>query len=290
MEQFITNFDQAILQFFAQMRSPVLNAVFSFFSFLGEGTVLAAVVILFYWLSSTREGEQLALTAVSSLSLNVYLKTAIARPRPYVAGAINKVEVDNFFVSTNNLSPNASFPSGHSQSASSFLTGNALCDGRWWAWLLYMLLTLLIMISRLYLGVHYPTDVLAGFAIGFVIALVWEWIYRNAYRARYYILAALAVLALVPLFFSCPHDYVKTAGLIAGAAVFLPFANMVERRPRIYTKHFLRIILGAFATGAAFLVTLLFPEGDEGFTLIKYFMIVGGATFLSQLLFRLFKA
>ena len=53
-----------------------------------------------------------------------------------------------------------------------------------WAWLLAPVLTLLVMCSRMYLGVHYPTDVLAGAALGIAFSCLWEFIYRKFPRLR----------------------------------------------------------------------------------------------------------
>ena len=74
--------EQAILQFFESIRCPALTYFFGFFSLFGEPTVFAVVVILVYWLANARTGEQLALSALTSLPVNVALKLVVARPRP----------------------------------------------------------------------------------------------------------------------------------------------------------------------------------------------------------------
>ena len=72
--------EQAILQFFESIRCPALTYFFGFFSLFGEPTVFAVVVILVYWLANARTGEQLALSALTSLPVNVALKLVVARP------------------------------------------------------------------------------------------------------------------------------------------------------------------------------------------------------------------
>lgn len=282
--------DEMILQWLEYIRCPALTAVFSAFSFLGESLTLTAAVMLVYWLAAGRTGEKLALIALTSLPLNVGLKHAVSRPRPYAAGVVSRVGVDNFFVSTEGLGDALSFPSGHAQASASFLTGTGAAVKRAWVWAVCALVVFLIMLSRLYLGVHYPSDVLAGFALGVAVALLWELIYARWYRFRFYALALLAALSLLPLLFACPRDMVQAAGLLSGAAVFLPFADALQRgREAVsFPRRLWRVPAGALAAGAVYALSLLFPEG-EAFGLLFYFLLAGAATLGAQALFRLFR-
>ena len=110
--------------------------------------------------------------------LNDVLKLAFARPRPDVVPHLREV-----------MSP--SFPSGHAlTSAAVFLTLGALlmrvADNRvtkFYCMAIAMIATLLVGATRVYLGVHYPTDVLAGWLIGISWALVC-WLLERALDRR----------------------------------------------------------------------------------------------------------
>ncbi len=276
--------DVAILKFFQQMRAPFWDGFFSCFSFLGEATTVTVAVILAYWLLG-RAGEQLAVSTLTTLPLNVFLKVTVARPRPYVAGVVSRVEIDNFLVSTVDLLPNASFPSGHAQISSTILTGVAYRAKRAWTAILCLIAILLVATCRLYFGVHYPSDVLTGLALGIALAIFWEIIYAKVPNARFYILAGFAVLALLPLFFFVQKEYQQAAGLTAGVAIFLPFASRIAREPKGW-KRLLRIPLGLIPVAVCAGIGLLLPEG-EAFSLLTYALIAGGGTLGAQALFRL---
>lgn len=136
---------------------------------LGSFTVLGLIVIgvvLHLWLTGAfRTGLLVAASVIGGTILSTGLKALFDRPRPDLTGA-----VDVF---------TASFPSGHATvSAVVFLTIGVLLAERavtWPARVFYVgsavFLTLLIGTSRVYLGVHYPTDVLAGWSIGAAWAL-----------------------------------------------------------------------------------------------------------------------
>jgi undecaprenyl-diphosphatase len=134
-------------------------------SALGGRAVLllvTAAVVLYLWLARTYHAMWLVLgAAVGGQLLSAVLKAAFARPRPDVVP---------------HLAPAAfsSFPSGHSTSAAAvYLTLGLLLAQltdrmrlRLYALSLAALVTVLVGASRIYLGVHYPTDVLAGWAAG----------------------------------------------------------------------------------------------------------------------------
>ncbi len=279
--------DAAILKFFESIRCPFLTGFFGVFTFLGEGLTLGAAVILLYWLLGSA-GEQLFFTAVTSFSLNGALKAGVSRPRPYRAGVVSRIEVDNFFVSTMDLGDTLSFPSGHVQSISSALLAESLRVGKILLWAGTVVVILLVAASRLYFGVHYPTDVLAGLLLGIFVALLWHIVFTRFFRWRYAVLAFVAAALLIALPFAAASDSYQAAGLLAGGAFFLPFAHALRCPDPKGWKRLLRIPVGGLLAGAVFALTLLFPE-DAGLTLLKWFLITGAATLGATALFKLLK-
>jgi undecaprenyl-diphosphatase len=158
-------FDDAVLRWIAAHRSPVLESLMLEITFLGTGTVVMMIVGvsgMFLWLTKHRFSALLLLIAtVGSIVLNNLLKLGFGRPRPKV-----------FEWGTDVMS--WSFPSGHAMSAAVVYGTVAYLAARLQARHLHRVATLmgaailivLIGFSRLYLGVHYPTDVIAGVIIG----------------------------------------------------------------------------------------------------------------------------
>ncbi len=280
--------DEIILKFFEGIRSPALTVVFGIFSTLGEGMIVAGVVILLYWMWG-RAGEQLLFTAVSSAALNSVLKVTVARPRPFVKGVVERLDVDTPVFSTRDLGDYLSFPSGHAQTSSAALVGGSFRLKKWWMWLITVPLILLILCSRLYFGVHYPTDLLAGLALGIAVAVFWEVIFRYAYRSRHLIMLffAAAVIFFVPFF--PEKDLLMTGGLLSGAAVFLPLTSLLRyEAPKWSWKRLLRIPIGGLVAGMVYLVFVFLPE-NTGLYFLRWFLLVGAATLLANALFKLFR-
>ncbi|PWM70529.1 MAG: phosphatase PAP2 family protein [Bacillota bacterium] len=175
----------SILQAIAGLHTPVLTAVMLFFTYIGEwGAVCIAAAIVLLCFKKTRRAGVVTAAAllVDFLIVNVFLKNVVARTRPFDEEPALRVFLAEIGYP---LPDDYSFPSGHS--AISFCGAAALTyffkgKGAW-----SFLAAFFIAFSRLYLGVHYVTDVLAGAAIGaaigFAVAYFGNKLYNKAESA-----------------------------------------------------------------------------------------------------------
>lgn len=176
----VRHFDTAILMALHGSDSSNLNWFNEFvrdISGLGGIGVLALLVsasVIFLVISNNRRSAIfVALATISGALLSSLLKIGFDRPRPDLIPHLTHVY-------------SASFPSGHAMvSAVVYLTLGTLLarvvSGFWskvFIMVVAVLLTGLIGLSRLYLGVHWPSDVLAGWAAGAAWALMW-WTIAN---------------------------------------------------------------------------------------------------------------
>ena len=145
-----------------------ISPVFSFISRLGDGVIwycLMLILPLIYGKQGLLISIHMISAAIPALLIYKYLKRKTLRPRPCAISPIVKQKthtLDQF-----------SFPSGHTLHAVTF----TLIVGGHLSLSLFVLVpfTLLIAISRPVLGLHYPSDVIAGAAIGAVLAgLSWQ--------------------------------------------------------------------------------------------------------------------
>ncbi len=279
--------ESAILRFFENLRSPFATFLAGTFSLFGETLVLVALISVVYWLVDKKFGEQLVLVSFSSMTVNAFFKGVVSRLRPYAKGVVSRVEIDSPFLSTMNLEENMSFPSGHSQMSAGLFFTSAFRLKKKWAWALAPVLTLLVMTSRLYLGVHYPTDVLAGMTLGVAFACLWEFIYRKFYKKRFLAAEIFALLSLVLLAISPNKSLAELSGCMCAAALALPleykFVSFgIEKG---WKKKLLRALVGFGCVGIVFVGFALLPWEFLWLKWLKYFSLVLTAALLAPFLF-----
>jgi undecaprenyl-diphosphatase len=158
-------FDTSISLFFYGLRTPLLTAVMQFFSFIGmDGILLFSIVlpIFFYWKKRKHESILFTIMVGMGAILNIVLKLITQRPRPTFAPLV--------------IEHTYSFPSGHSMNSFIFFITISYFFYHFshkkkkslFAFCIAIIVILCIGASRIYLGVHYPSDVLGGYITGFL--------------------------------------------------------------------------------------------------------------------------
>lgn len=130
-------------------------------TFTGNATFFLFILPVVYWSVDRRFGVRVALAMLISVTLNAVLKMLFHAPRPYWYDA--RVRLLGGGEALFGL------PSGHAQNAVVMWGMLAAQIGRWWGWVVAVLLMVLVGISRIHIGVHFPTDVLMGWLVGALI-------------------------------------------------------------------------------------------------------------------------
>jgi undecaprenyl-diphosphatase len=180
----VASLDTTVHDWFVAHRTSALDDWFRAVTNLGAAALLLPVMVLLLAMLMWRRRPDLALGAGvavigSWVSVNVVLKPLVDRARPPVADRLV-------------FPGDASFPSGHAANAASawlalaWVVASAV-QGRaakCVVWSVAGAVVALVGVSRLYLGVHWPSDVLAGWAVGAAWVVAGAWLARRARRAR----------------------------------------------------------------------------------------------------------
>ncbi|MBR6708499.1 MAG: phosphatase PAP2 family protein, partial [Clostridia bacterium] len=166
------------LYFLEANRTPVLDAVMGLVTHIGDELFFIALAVILYWCVSKKWGCYVLLVSFTGTIINQFLKILCCVPRPWVRDpAFTIVE------SAREAATGYSFPSGHTANAAALLGALARISKKAWLRAVCIVLILLVAFSRMYLGVHYPSDVAVSLFI-----------------------SALLIFALYPLFANVGED------------------------------------------------------------------------------------
>jgi undecaprenyl-diphosphatase len=186
-ERKVARFDEAVAAFVQSFETPPLTAIMKLFTFIGSTPVvvvltLAVLAFLYRVLHHRRELVLFVVVIAGSAAANYVLKAIFHRERPSVHRLIEETGY--------------SFPSGHSMGAFSMYATIAFLvwkhiptrAGRIWTIIACSFMILMIGTSRIYLGVHYPSDVIGSYLASgcwFTLA-VWcfQWYQEKRYRRK----------------------------------------------------------------------------------------------------------
>ena len=164
METFLTGIEQGIgldiILWFQSWRTDFISALFKPFDLMGTETFFLLLLTLVYWVIHKRAGQRLVIFFLFSAWMNAFVKEIFKRPRPY---QVSESVKPAFTASEYGL------PSGHTQAGTT--VGLILIHEikRHWATVLLIVYILLMGVSRMVHGVHYPQDVLLGWLFGILI-------------------------------------------------------------------------------------------------------------------------
>lgn len=184
----------SLLYFFESIRNPILDALFALVTHAGEETIFIIVGLLLFWCVSKQKGYFLLCLGLFGTVINQLLKLVFRVPRPWV--------LDPEFTIVESARAEAtgySFPSGHTQISVSVYGGIArVCAGKALR-AACITLCVLVPISRMYLGVHTPSDVFTSVVIALVMIAVMHPIVARGMNDPCVMRALFGAMALVSL-------------------------------------------------------------------------------------------
>ena len=288
MENFI-NFELDLMEKLGEILPEFIKYLALYLTEFGGQTVLIGIIGIIYWIIDKKLGEKIGFIAIANVGLNNILKGCFMEKRPFQHDGYAHLEA---FPGEGSPS-GSSFPSGHSQNSSTIYSLVAMNTKKRWIRIISIVLLVIVPITRVIIGVHFPHDVLVGTLLGLGVAFLLSYLYDKFYEKRHYLYLAVIVLYLPFMFIVPTKDFFVGYGLILGFVLgtsiekkYINFSNDVS-----WKKMILRILAGVvtiliFKAGFKAILSLIFEEIPYIFDLIRYFLIAFAATGLVPFLFK----
>lgn len=252
-----------------QFSNSVLDTLFTLATYLGKEQFYILAMPVLYWCVDKYIGRAVAIVFLFSEYVNTFLKDTFSIQRPYDYDARIRAPLPE-------TSP--SFPSSHSQGSLVFWGGLASLVRRGWMWIVSVVLILLVSLSRIYLGVHFPQDVLGGWIIGLVILLLYLWARKALHGVILSFGVQLALAVAIPILLFVLHPSPST-GMVMGVLCGMLPGFVLEGKyvhfhaGGIWWKRVLRLIVGLIPLLALYLgLKVVFPY-TEVFRFLRYALV-----------------
>lgn len=235
-------FELDFLKWLEGIRTPFLNTVFEAVSLFGEDVLLIVLMACLYFAFDKKLAQKIFWITACSLGANCILKNTVRLPRPFSKGiACVRPETATGY----------SFPSGHTQNAATWSATLAFHFKKRAITVFCIVLTVLMALSRLYLGAHFPSDVLVGATLGIGCAALSNWLYTRLANKTTLHFGLLLLLTPFFVFYLCKPDaqyadFFKLYGLALGFTLAVPFeSHFVQFECKTTTgKRIARIVIG----------------------------------------------
>lgn len=213
---FYFEFEIKIMEWLQSFENVFLTSIAKGFTLLGDEYLMIIILGICYWSFKKDLGRKVSLSVCSSMMFSTLIKAAFLRRRPYMDNKSVKC-IRAAYPGEDIMNPNIqgySLPSLHSSMSVSvygtifknitFKLIKVIC----------ILLPIFIGLSRIYLGVHYPTDVLVGLLIGIFSVIIFSLIEKKyGYKVGFII---ILLLSLIGFFYSKDAEFYSCFGITLG--------------------------------------------------------------------------
>lgn len=289
-----------------KIRMPGLNEFFLAITSLGEETAFLVIGLIIFWCVGKRQGYYVMTVGLAGTVISQLMKILCRIPRPWVKDP-------NFTIleQAREAAAGYSFPSGHTQSAVGTFGSIAAFASRKWVRTVCIVLAILVGLSRMYIGVHTPEDVLVGAAISVVLIVLFYPLMLGKKDRTFIGLCILTAMSVLYLGYmeitTFPADIdghnlesaIKNAYTLIGCAAALLVVYPLEKRFIRFSEkaawwvQILKVLGGllvvlAVKEGLKTPLEALFA-GHLAARAVRYFLIVIVAGILWPMTFRFFE-
>ena len=285
-------FELNFLKWLESLRTDFLNTLFEAITILGEETLIILFVVAIWFAVDRKLAQQVFFVTATSLSINGIIKNFARVPRPFTKG-ISCVRVDT--------ATGYAFPSGHTQGFATWSSFFAAKFKKTWISILVGVLITAVAVSRLYLGAHYPSDVIVGVALGVGISLLGNYLFAKVKDVKKIYLGTFLILTPFIVYFLIAADLLfadlfKTFGMVGGmvAISFLDENTEPLSYDIAWWKKLIRIVIGvvlAVALKEAIKLLNVFEIMQISLLIdaVRYFIVVMMVGYLCPMLFKKIK-
>ena len=275
------NIDMLFLEWMISLEGSVLTAFFKLVSIIANETLYLIVISISYWCVSKRKAFHMIVMLCFSGYIGIVIKEFMKIPRPYTYDGIQSLYEKS--------AASYSFPSTHVQLATTFWGSFMILCKKRIVWIIGIVFIILVAISRLYLRVHWLSDIIGAVLFSVIVVYLYTKVTMGLSDRKFILLQRIILaVSLIMYVMTSQVDNLKLLGVLTGSTIGIMlenhFINMNESND--FKMQVVKTVLGL---SILLVVQLLLKKVIPDMYYLRYVLTGFTITFLCPFMFHMLR-
>ncbi|HFJ9468030.1 phosphatase PAP2 family protein [Bacillus paranthracis] len=275
------NIDMLFLEWMISLEGSVLTAFFKLVSIIANETLYLIVISISYWCVSKRKAFHMIVMLCFSGYIGIVIKEFMKIPRPYTYDGIQSLYEKS--------AASYSFPSTHVQLATTFWGSFMILCKKRIVWIIGIVFIILVAISRLYLRVHWLSDIIGAVLFSVIVVYLYTKVTMELSDRKFILLQRIILaVSLIMYVMTSQVDNLKLLGVLTGSTIGIMlenhFINMNESND--FKMQVVKTVLGL---SILLVVQLLLKKVIPDMYYLRYVLTGFTITFLCPFMFHMLR-
>ncbi|MGK8833467.1 phosphatase PAP2 family protein [Bacillus paranthracis] len=275
------NIDMLFLEWMISLEGSVLTALFKLVSIIANETLYLIVISISYWCVSKRKAFHMIVMLCFSGYIGIVIKEFMKIPRPYTYDGIQSLYEKS--------AASYSFPSTHVQLATTFWGSFMILCKKRIIWMIGIVFIILVSISRLYLRVHWLSDIIGAVLFSVIVVYLYTKVTMGLSDRKFILLQRIILaVSLIMYVMTSQVDNLKLLGVLTGSTIGIMlenhFINMNEGND--FKMQVVKTVLGL---SILLVVQLLLKKVIPDMYYLRYVLTGFTITFLCPFMFHMLR-
>ncbi len=215
---FMVNIDMLFLEWMTSLEGSVLTAFLKLVSIIANETLYLIVISISYWCVSKRKAFHMIVMLCFSGYIGIMVKEFMKIPRPYTYDGIEALYEKS--------AAGYSFPSTHVQLSTTFWGSFMILCKKRIVWIIGIIFIILVAISRLYLRVHWLSDIIGAVLFSVIVVYLYTKVTMELSDRKFILLQRIILaVSLIMYVMTSQVDNLKLLGVLTGSTIGIMLEN-----------------------------------------------------------------